>query len=137
MSAMLKTCAASVLLAVSFAAMAADDASTDAAAVSSAVGQIAVRDAATGQLRMPTASEVKALHAAGATGAKAAKAPSTMLKHHKSGATGARLNDSFMSYSVVVKQPDGKLTEYCFDSLESAEAAMADPAPVSQSQPTE
>jgi hypothetical protein len=60
-----------------------------------------------------------------------------MLKHHHSGATGARLNDSFMSYSVVVKQPDGKLAEYCFDSLDAAEAAMAAPAPVSQSQPTE
>lgn len=136
MSAMLKTCATSLLLAASFAALAADDTTTDAAP-SATLGQVAVRDAATGQLRAPTASEMKALQAAAPTGVHTMKAGATKQKHHKSGATGARLNDSFMSYSVMVKQPDGKLAEYCFSSQEDAEAAVAAPASATQTQPTE
>lgn len=136
MSAMLKTCAASLLLAVSCAALAADDASTDASTVPAELGQVAVRDAATGQLRAPTASEMKALQAAAPT-VRTMKAGATRTKRHASGATGARLNDSFASYSVMVRQPDGKLVEYCFGSQEDAEAAVAAPASASQTQPTE
>jgi hypothetical protein len=137
MSAMLKTCATSLLLAASFAALAADDTSTDASAPSATLGQVAVRDAATGQLRAPTASEMKALQAAAPIGVRTMKAGATRQKHHQSGATGARLNDSFMSYSVVVKQPDGKLAEYCFASQEDAEAAVAAPVSATPNQPTE
>jgi hypothetical protein len=136
MSAMLKTCATSLLLAASFAALAADDTSL-AAQPSASLGQVAVRDAASGQLRAPTASELKTLQAAAPAGAHTLKAGATRTKRHASGATGARLNDSFMSYSVVMKQPDGSLTEYCFGSKEDAEAAVIAPTPAATTQPTE
>jgi hypothetical protein len=42
-----------------------------------------------------------------------------------------------MTYSIVMKQPDGALTEYCFGSKEDAEAAVAAPAPAPTNQPTE
>jgi hypothetical protein len=41
----------------------------------------------------------------------------------RAGAVGARLTGDFMSYSVLVRQADGKLVEQCFDSKEAAEAA--------------
>jgi len=133
MSQILKTCAASLVLAAAFTAQAADE----GVAAPAALGQVAVRDAATGQLRAPTASELKALQAAGPAVVRTLKATGTRTKHHASGATGARLTDSFMSYSVVVKQPDGRLAEYCFASQEDAEAAVAAPASAPQTQPTE
>jgi len=136
MPAMLKTCATSLLLAASFAALAADDIPTDAQP-SAALGQVAVRDAATGRLRAPTASELKTLQAAAPAVVQTMKAGATRTKHHPSGATGARLNDNFMTYSVVMKQPDGSLAEYCFGSKEDAESAVAAPAPASTTQPTE
>jgi hypothetical protein len=142
MSFPLKSCMASLMLAAaSFAALAADapqataDVPPDTAVGMPADGQIAVRDSGTGQLRAPTATEVQALHAAGAS-VRLAMRPA-MTKYHSSGATGARVNESFMSYSVMVKQPDGRLAEYCFDGLAAANAATTAPASISNSLPTE
>ena len=50
---------------------------------------------------------------------------------------GARLTDEFMSYSVVVRQPDGSLKEFCFVSREAAEAALKSPFVAPQTLPTE
>jgi hypothetical protein len=58
-------------------------------------------------------------------------------KLHASGAKGLRLNEDFMSYSVVIRQPDGRLVEYCFANADAAEAAVANPAPTNNSLPTE
>ena len=147
MSVLIKTCAASLALVASFAALAADappaatpPADADTPAVQVPLGQMAVRDAATGRLRAPTAVEAETLHAAGAKSLRTlARGPETLTRYHQSGATGVRLSESFMSYSMVVKQPDGRLTEYCFESREAAEAALAAPtaAPVNNSLPTE
>ena len=84
--------------------------------------QIAVRDAATGRLRAATADEARALQA---TRAPAGTALHTVQRSHASGAKGVRLNDSFMSYSVVVRQPDGSMAEQCFASQAEADAAVA------------
>ena len=97
---------------------------------------IVVRDAATGQLRAPTADEIAALQAATL---KARPEPQRNLansrlnlqvKRHRSGAVGARSTDELASYSVVSRRADGQLAEACFESKRAAEAAVqAGPAP--------
>ena len=100
---------------------------------------MAVRDATTGRLRAATPAEAAALHAAGPQALRGGRATRNLTRYHRSGATGARLSDSAMSYALVVRQPDGRITEYCFDSREVAEAALAAPvaAPVNNALPTE
>lgn len=85
--------------------------------------QIVVRDAATGRLRAATADEARALQAT--RPAASGTALRTVQRSHASGAKGVRLNDSFMSYSVLVRQPDGSVAEQCFASQEEADAAVA------------
>lgn len=89
-----------------------------------ASSQIIVRDAATGRLRAPTADEARALQGTRAN-APATSLGRTLQRSHASGAKGVRLNDSFMSYSVLVRQADGTLAEQCFASQEEADAAVA------------
>jgi len=102
-----------------------------------AMAQMVVRDAATGRLRGPTAEEAAALHAAGPQALRGARRPGNVTRFHSSGAVGARMSDGAMSFSVLVKQPDGRLTEYCFASQDAAEAALASPAPVDNALPSE
>ena len=141
MSHFLKICSAGVLLAAaSLAVQAADGPAAapqeaDAAATVAPDAQVVVRDAATGRLRAPTESETQALHAAGANLRRVAHAP--MQRAHYSGAKGLRLTDDFMSYSVVVKQPDGRLVEYCFANAEAADAAVKAPVSAPDTLPTE
>ena len=104
--------------------------------------QMVVRDADTGQLRAATADEARALHAnrpaAAATLRRSAAATTPQARAHVSGARGARLTDEFMSYSVLVRQPDGKLVELCFESKEAAEEALkASPIAKTTTLPTE
>ncbi|WP_028103520.1 post-PEP-CTERM-1 domain-containing protein [Pseudoduganella violaceinigra] len=87
-----------------------------------------VRDAETGKLRAPTAEELAALQPKVVAktmlrAAVAAPAPRAQLKFHKSGATGARVTNEFMSSAVVVRNADGTLEKQCTDSHEGAEAA--------------
>ena len=142
MSHFLKICSAGLLLAA--ASLAAQAADAPAAAASPEAGsvatvapdaQVVVRDAATGRLRAPTESETQALHAAGAAVRHAARSP--MQRAHSSGAKGVRLTEDFMSYSVVIKQPDGRLVEYCFPNAEAAEAAVTAPVSAPNTLPTE
>jgi hypothetical protein len=135
MIASIKTGAAALALAAACAVHADDAPPAAVPAPSPAMGQMVVRDAATGRLRGPTAEEAAALHAASRQGLRAARA-GNVTRVHRSGATGARLDDSAMSYLVVVKQPDGRLAEYCFESQAAAEAALANP-PVDNALPTE
>jgi hypothetical protein len=89
-----------------------------------------VRDAATGKLRAPTADELQALrnsngNANGRTmAARAASAP-TQQKYHSTGAQGVRLNDDFMSSSVVTRTADGKLEMQCLEPGHSGQAPHA------------
>ena len=105
--------------------------------------QVVVRDAATGQLRAATPEEAQALHsgrAGVATLRKSAAAATPQARFHPSGARGARLTDEFMSYSVVVRQPDGSLATLCFESREEADAALkaaASPVAKTSTLPTE
>jgi hypothetical protein len=141
MSHFLKICSAGVLLAAASLAVQAADAPAAApqeADVPTTVApdaQVVVRDAATGRLRAPTASESQTLHAEGAKLRRVIRP--TMQKTHPSGARGVRLNEEFMNYSVVIKQPDGRLVEYCFSGPEAADAAATAPASATNPLPTE
>lgn len=108
-------------------------------AVTATSNQIVVRDGNSGQLRAASPEEAATLREQHAAGRLRAAAPqSTLPRYHASGARGARLTDEFMSYSVVVRQPDGSLTEFCFESREAAEAALkSPPVVVTQTLPTE
>jgi hypothetical protein len=135
----IKTGAASLVLAAACAAHAADAPPSARPATAEPQGQMVVRDAVTGRVRGPTAEEAAALHAASRQGLRAGPRMGNVTRVHPSGATGARLDDSSMSYAVVVRQPDGRLVEYCFASQAAAEAALAKPAsaPVDNALPTE
>jgi hypothetical protein len=141
MSHFLKICSAGVLLAAASLAVQAADApaaapqEADAPTTVAPDAQVVVRDAATGRLRAPTASESQTLHAEGAKLRRVIRP--TMQKTHPSGARGVRLNEEFMNYSVVIKQPDGRLVEYCFSGPEAADAAATAPASATNPLPTE
>jgi hypothetical protein len=79
------------------------------AAVESTDRVTVVRDATTGELRAPTQDEVAALKSPARKSLRVA-APTTLRKSHRSGATGVRLTDEFISSVVAVRQPDGSLS---------------------------
>lgn len=81
-----------------------------------------VRDSATGELRAPTALEALVLENAGARNASGRL--NTLARLHANGARGARLSNEMMNHVVLVRQPDGRLVEQCFDSRAEAEAAV-------------
>lgn len=116
--------AAGVGLLLAASAIAQGDVVTSTAAEATA-SQIVVRDSETGKLRAATAAEARALAGARASGEGivVSRAPlDTVPRYHASGAHGVRLSDEFMSYSVTVRQADGTMLEYCFQSREEAEA---------------
>lgn len=117
--------------------------STDAAATPAtpaAEGMVVTRDAATGQMRAPTAAErqeldnkaksdaarksqslmsgkVRSLAAPAAPAAPAART-------HASGAKGMRLGDEHATFSVVTRQADGSLINECVEGKDAADAAV-------------
>jgi hypothetical protein len=76
-------------------------------------GMVVVRDPLTGQLRAPTADELKELRArAPATaGLAAPRTPAPISR--RDGSRGVRLGEKSMVYEVVTRGPDGKLTSEC------------------------
>lgn len=129
------------LLAQEASADAAKSAQSQASVETSANNQVVVRDVATGKLRAATPEEAQALHSsrpAAATLRKSAAATTPQSRFHSSGARGVRLTDEFLSYSVVVRQPDGSLATLCFESKEEADAALkASPVVKTSTTPTE
>jgi len=143
MARMFKSYALAGLAALALPAMA-QEASVQAArpeqaqtAVTAESNQIVVRDANTGHLRAATPEEATTLREQRATHRLRIAPQSTLPRFHASGARGARLTDEFMSYSVLVRQPDGSLKEFCFESREAAEAALKAPVITTQTLPTE
>ena len=117
---------------------ASDAALPSPASTSTGDARIAVRDAATGLLRAPTAEEAQALHNY-ARSQRRASGPTTLeSRTHWSGARGARLTDEFANYTVVVKNADGSLVELCVEGGE-ATAKVLKAAPLAKSRilPTE
>lgn len=90
---------------------------------------VVVRDAETGKLRAATNEEraaLQSLRASKRVMALSAVAATPQVKRHAvSGATGVRMTDDMLAYSVVVRRADGKLEEQCFPSKQEADAAVA------------
>ena len=73
------------------------------------------KDSATGELRAPTAEEMQAV---------ATEQPGQSSNMQKNitatGATRVVLDESFLQYSMVVRQPDGSLAEICVTGADKA-----------------
>lgn len=108
------------------------------------VGMRIVRDPATGQLRAPTADEAKAMDDAEAkaradrAAANPAGTPDTRapMEFRQANGVRVRVNDSFLSYSVVTRRADGSIAMQCVTGKDAAEKLVRDPkagiaAPVS------
>jgi hypothetical protein len=93
-------------------------------------GMVVVRDAQTGQLRTPTATEIRALAPAPRPGSAAMQAPSQpALVTHPSGARQVHLGERGLVYSVVTRGADGKLHDQCVQGAAAADKAVHAPAP--------
>jgi len=99
------------------------------------VGMRIVRDPVTGQLRAPTADEAKAMDeaeakaradraAANPAGTADSRAP---VEVRTSNGVRYRVNDSFLSYSVITRKADGSLAMQCVTGKEAAEKLVRDP----------
>jgi hypothetical protein len=85
----------------------------------------AYKDSASGELRGPSAEEAAALSRAPATNARRASGSEAATNDAPTfaaagGGVGAVLDESFMQYSVVVRQPDGSLAEVCVTGPDEA-----------------
>jgi|GEM_PF-4919868 len=94
-------------------------------------GMTVTRDAETGELRAPTADEMKALEAARKTNSRntrpAASAPVPVI--HANGTISVMLGEDQMMYSVARVNAQGKVERACVQGLEASQQAMR--APVS------
>ena len=99
-----------------------------------ASGMVAVRDAQTGNMRAPTAAELRAL--AGAPGATAAQgtpqAQSASVR--ADGTRSLKLGERGMVYSVVTRAPDGTLAEQCVHGAGVADHAVNAATPSNKEQ---
>lgn len=93
-----------------------------AAAAQSQEGMVVVRDAQTGQLRAPTADELKALRPHAAASLRPQVKPALVV--HPDGSRQVRIGEHGMVYSVVTRDADGKIAEHCVQGREAADAAL-------------
>jgi hypothetical protein len=85
-------------------------------------------DASTGQLRQPTAAEVKAFADAVRKAYAARVATSAQVTHYADGSTSATLGPESLNVWVVTKQPDGSLRQVCVEGANAAAAVQGAPA---------
>lgn len=90
-------------------------------------GLTVVRDAETGELRAPSATESEALQAQAA--APAARRPQPAVVAGADGRESVYLGSSRLVYSVVTRGPDGKLDHQCVDGAAGAHAHLNHGAP--------
>ncbi|MET3133025.1 hypothetical protein AAKU55_003307 [Oxalobacteraceae bacterium GrIS 1.11] len=88
---------------------------------------VVVRDAASGQLRAPTATEFKALQALDTQRKASQKSSAPQLNRKADGTRQAHLGDQAMVYSVISRDPDGRTHERCVSGAAAADAAIATP----------
>lgn len=90
-------------------------------AAPAAAGLVVFRDPVTGQIRQPSAAEIRSI-----LPPEKPQAPRTLVtKTGPNGAVGIVLDSSFDSYLVVTKKPDGKLAMDCVTGEKKAELAIA------------
>ena len=86
-------------------------------------GMVVVRDAQTGQLRAPTAAEMRALAPPPASASMSPQSQPPMVTH-PGGSRHVRLGERGLVYSVVKRGADGKLEEQCVLGAAAAEKAL-------------
>lgn len=88
-------------------------------------GMVVARDPVTGQTRMATPAEVRALRQqAEAKGMAPAKAASAPVVRRENGTLHKHMGESSLVYSVARRQADGKLDTECVQGGDAAEAAQ-------------
>lgn len=88
-------------------------------------GMVVVRDHQTGQLRPPTAAELKALRPQPGTSLWQPKQPGQPgVVLHPDGSRHVRVGEKGMVYSVVTRDSEGKLVNQCVQGEAAAEAAL-------------
>ena len=92
-------------------------------------GQRAYLDAETKRLR-PAFPEELAAEAKAASAAVAPEAAAPVVTTTDSGATGVALDDSYMSYAVARKEPNGSVQQDCLENQPSEAAALKTAATV-------
>lgn len=97
-------------------------------------GMVVVRDPQTGQMRAPTAAEMKALAPPPMVGLRAQVPLSSLVKTNPNGSRTLRLGERGLVYSVVSRAPDGTLAQHCVQGADAADKALAEPAATSHHQ---
>lgn len=95
-------------------------------------GSVVVRDPVTGELRAPSAAELRALRATPAPGTAQTGAQPPQPVVRADGTRALRLGDGGMVYSVATRGADGQLKEHCVSGSQAAA-----PAPATVTQPKE
>lgn len=90
-------------------------------------GMVVVRDAQTGQMRAPTAEEMKALTQAPSGALKAQPPLSSLVVTNPDGSRRLRMGERGQVFTVVTRGADGKLAEQCVHG-DHAATALAHPA---------
>jgi hypothetical protein len=90
-------------------------------------GMVAVRDPQTGQLRAPSAAELRQLRDQAPAQVKAPPAKGVTMRTDGSGHL--TLGDNAMVYSVLTRDAAGKPVVQCVSGHEAAEAALRQPSP--------
>lgn len=85
-------------------------------------GMTVVRDAETGQLRAPTAKELRELRATSNQPQVAPAKPQSVVR--PDGTRKLELGERGMVYSMVERGPDGKLKRKCVNGGEAAEEVL-------------
>ena len=91
-------------------------------------GMVVVRDAQTGQLRAPTAAEMRALAPASTASAAMAAPSQPTVVTHPGGSKQVKLGERSLVYSVVTRDADGKLHDQCVQGAAAADKALHAPA---------
>jgi hypothetical protein len=94
-------------------------------------GMVVVRDPQTGQMRAPTAAELKALGPAPMASLHATAPLASLVVTRPDGSRLLRLGEKGMVYSVATRGADGKLVERCVKG-EHAAGALAQAAPTAR-----
>jgi hypothetical protein len=95
-------------------------------------GMVVVRDAQTGQLRAPTAAEMRALAPPASASMRAQSQPA--LVTHPDGTRQVHLGERGLVYSVVTRDADGKLHDQCVQGAAAADKAVHAPVPAKQNE---
>lgn len=107
-------------------------AQTGTGAGTSAAGQgaVVVRDAESGQVRAPTAAEMRALQPAASASAKSSASQARpAIVTGPGGRRSVRLDERHMVYSVVTRSAEGRHGAHCVTGKHAADHALSAPAP--------